>query len=322
MDMLIFAAGAMAAVLAVVVLYQQFAFRSGTQKKLREIHQRLKEILDTDSGERVMVFTDNKELMELAAQMNRLLEEKAKTEADFRRSEIASRKMLSNISHDLKTPLTVIKGYLEIMRTKTEAALEAQAGTGMSAELQMLEKAEQKAQALMELIDSFFSLAKIEAGDTEVALSRLDVCEVCRESVLDFYEILTGADFQVEIGLPETPVYAQGNREALQRILSNLISNVIRYGSEGKYLGVFLRTDERAVSIDVTDKGKGIESAFAQSVFERLFTMEDSRSRSVQGNGLGLTIAKKLAEKMGGDLTLESVPHVRTVFTVTLKRVL
>lgn len=322
MDMLIFAVGAMAAVLAVVVLYQQFAFRSGTQKKLREIHQRLKEILDTDSGERVMVFTDNRELMELAAQMNRLLEEKAKTEADFRRSEIASRKMLSNISHDLKTPLTVIKGYLEIMRTKTEAALEAQAGTGMSAELQMLEKAEQKAQALMELIDSFFSLAKIEAGDTEVALSRLDVCEVCRESVLDFYEILSGADFQVEIGLPETPVYAQGNREALQRILSNLISNVIRYGSEGKYLGVFLRTDERAVSIDVTDKGKGIESAFAQSVFERLFTMEDSRSRSVQGNGLGLTIAKKLAEKMGGDLTLESVPHVRTVFTVTLKRVL
>ena len=126
----------------------------------------------------------------------------------------------------------------------------------------------------------------------------------------------------MEIGLPETPVYAQGNREALQRILSNLISNVIRYGSEGKYLGVSLRTDERAVYIDVTDKGKGIESAFAQSVFERLFTMEDSRSRSVQGNGLGLTIAKKLAEKMGGDLTLESVPHVRTVFTVTLKRAL
>lgn len=314
MDIVIGILGLLAAVLAAVVLYQQFAFRNGAQKKLRELHQKLKEILDTDSGERVMVFTGNRELMELAAQINRLLEEKAKTEADFRRSEISSRKMLSNISHDLKTPLTVIRGYLEIMRTRGEAALEGQA------DLQMLEKAEQKAQSLMELIDSFFSLAKIEAGDTEVALSRVDVCEVCRESVLDFYEILTGADFQVEIGLPETPVYAQGNREALQRILSNLISNVIRYGAEGKYLGVSLRADERAVSIDVTDKGKGIESAFAQSVFERLFTMEDSRSRSVQGNGLGLTIAKKLAERMGGDLTLESVPHVRTVFTVILKR--
>lgn len=295
-------------------------FEKKVQREIREMHQKLKEILDEGSGERVMVFTDNREVMELAAQINRLLEEKAKTEADFRRSEMSSRKMLSNISHDMKTPLTVIRGYLEIMRTRGEAHLQAQAGTEMGAELQMIEKAEQKAQALMELIDSFFSLAKIEAGDTDVTLSRLDVCEVCRESVLDFYEILIGADFQVETRLPETPVYVQGNREALQRVLSNLISNVIRYGSEGKYLGVFLKVDQRAVYIDVVDRGKGIDSAFAQSVFERLFTMEDSRSRSVQGNGLGLTIAKKLAQQMGGDITLESVPHVRTVFTVKLER--
>lgn len=306
--MMMFVLGLAAAALAAVALYQQFAFRTGTQRKLREIHQRLKAILDEDSGGRLMVFTDNKELMELAAQINRLLEKSAKVEADFCRSEISSRKMLSNISHDMKTPMTVIRGYLEIMRTK---------GT---AEPEMLEKAEQKAQALMELIDSFFSLAKLEAGDTDMTISRMDVCEICRESVLEFYEILTEADFQVEIGLPDEAVYAQGNREALQRILGNLISNVIRYGSEGKYLGVFLRSDERFIYVDVADKGKGIDSAFAQSVFERLFTMEDSRSRSVQGNGLGLTIAKKLAEQMGGNLTLESDPSVRTVFTVSLKR--
>lgn len=306
--MMMFVLGLAAAALAAVVLYQQFAFRTGTQRKLREIHQRLKAILDEDSGGRLMVFTENKELMELAAQINRLLEKSAKVEADFCRSEISSRKMLSNISHDMKTPMTVIRGYLEIMRTK---------GT---AEPEMLEKAEQKAQALMELIDSFFSLAKLEAGDTDMTISRMDVCEICRESVLEFYEILTEADFQVEIGLPDEAVYAQGNREALQRILGNLISNVIRYGSEGRYLGVFLRSDERFIYVDVADKGKGIDSAFAQSVFERLFTMEDSRSRSVQGNGLGLTIAKKLAEQMGGNLTLESDPSVRTVFTVSLKR--
>lgn len=301
-------------------------FEKKVQREIRELHQQLKKILDEDRGERVMVFTDNKEMMELAAQLNRLLEEKAKTEADFRRSEIASRKMLSNISHDLKTPLTVIRGYLEIMRTREEAALEGPADLQMAAEpegqanLQMLEKAEQKAGAMMELIDSFFSLAKIEAGDMAITLSALDVCEVCRESILDFYEMLTDADFQVEVGLPETPVSVQGNREALQRILSNLISNVIRYGSEGKYLGIFLRTDGQSAYIDVVDKGKGIDSVFADSVFERLFTMEDSRSRSVQGNGLGLTIAKRLAERMGGELKLKSEPHVRTVFTVTLKR--
>lgn len=320
--MMILALGLATAALAAVVLYQQFVFRAGTQRKLREIQQKLKEILNEDSGERVMVFTDNRELKELLAQINRLLEKHAKVAADFRRTEMTSRKMLANISHDLKTPLTVIRGYLEIMRTQKETDLGAQAGEEGHTELQMLKKAEQKAQAMMELLDSFFSLAKIEAGDADVELTGLDVCEVCRESVLDFYEMLTEADFQVDIGLPEKAVFVRGNREALQRILSNLVSNVIRYGAEGKYLGVFLRTDERSVYIDVTDKGKGIDSAFAQSVFERLFTMEDSRSRSVQGNGLGLTIAKRLAEQMGGDLTLESVPHVRTVFTVTLKRVL
>lgn len=307
-------------------------FEKKMQGEIRELRQNLQEILDEDSGGRVTVFTDNKELQELAAQINRLLEEKAKTAADFRRSEIASRKMLSNISHDLKTPLTVIRGYLEIMRTRTEAALaareelekqegsepRAQAGLEMPVDLQMLEKAEEKAKSLMELIDSFFSLAKLEAGDTDIPLTPLDVCELCRESVLDFYEMLTAADFQVEVGLPDTAVFAQGNREALQRILSNLISNVIRYGSEGRYLGVFLRTDEQSAYIDVADKGRGIDSAFAGSVFERLFTMEDSRSRSVQGNGLGLTIARKLAEEMGGELTLKSEPQVRTVFTLKL----
>lgn len=289
-------------------------FEKKVQGEIREIYQQLKAILDGESGGRVAVFTDNKELQELAAQINRLIDEKAKSEADFRRLEISSRKMLSNISHDLKTPLTVIRGYLEIMRIRGETGLEGQT------DLQMLEKAEQKAMALMELIDSFFSLAKLEAGDTDITISRLDICEVCRESVLDFYQILTEAAFQVEVKLPEEAVYVWGNREALQRILSNLISNVIRYGSDGKYLGVFLRTDEQSAYLEVVDQGKGIDGAFAESVFERLFTMEDSRSRSVQGNGLGLTIARKLVEQMGGELTLESEPHVRTVFTVTLKR--
>lgn len=335
MDIVTITLGLAAAVLAALVLYQQVVFHSGTQKKIREIHRELKKIQDEESGERVMVFTDNKELMELAAQINRLLEENAKVEADFRRSEMSSRKMLSNISHDIKTPLTVIRGYLEIMRTSCEAQAEAEVSAVSEAQagpkarvdaevrvdLRMLTKAEEKASSLMELIDSFFSLAKLEAGDTEMTLSQLDICEVCRESVLDFYEILTEAEFQVEIGLPETAAFVLGNREAVQRIFSNLISNVIRYGSEGKYLGVFLRTDEQSAYIDVVDRGKGIDSAFAQSVFDRLFTMEDSRSRRVQGNGLGLTIAKRLAEQMGGDLTLESVPHVRTTFTVRLKRV-
>lgn len=291
-----------------IVLYQRIVFLSGTQKKLQVMHGKLKEILDTDSDERLMVFTGNKELMELTAQINGLLEKQWRTKADYRRYELASRRMLSNISHDMKTPMTVILGYLEIMQMDGAASSE------------MLSKTQQKAQSLMALIEEFFTLAKLEAGDTELELTRLDICEVCRENILDFYELLSEAAFQVEVDVPETAVYVQGNRDALQRIITNLISNVLRYGADGKYLGIFLRTDAEMVYIDVVDKGQGIDKAFAQSVFDRLFTLEDSRSRRVQGNGLGLTIARNLAWQMGGEILLDSTPHVRTVFTVKLKR--
>ncbi len=295
-------------ILLITVLYQQFIFRTGIQKKIQKISGKLKEITDTNSSERVMVFTENKELMELAAQINHLLEKHLKVKADYCRSEIASKKMLSNISHDIKTPMTVILGYLEIMRIN---------GTSTD---EMLGKIEQKAENVMELINQFFTLAKLESGDMDIELSRIDVCEVCRESTLDFYEILTSKNFQVDIDIPETSVYVHGNKEAIQRILFNLISNVIRYGADGKYLGINLRTDKNAVFIDVIDKGKGIEKNFAASVFDRLFTMEDSRNRNIQGNGLGLTISKNLALQLGGDIILDSTPNVKTVFSVKLKK--
>ena len=305
---IIFFLSACIAVLICIVLYQQFAFRTGTQIKLKKISQKLEEIQDTDSDENVMVFTDNKVLMDLAAQINRQLENQRKVKVDYRRSEISSKKMLSNISHDIKTPMTVILGYLEIMRLNS------------SGENEMLLKVEQKAQRVMELINQFFTLAKLEAGDTEIEISKIDVCEACRENVLDFYELLTQKEFQVDVDIPEEAVFVRGNKDALQRILFNLISNVVRYGSDGKYMGMFLRSDEKYIYIDVVDKGKGIERAFAQNVFERLFTMEDSRNREIQGNGLGLTIAQNLAHQLGGEITLESEPNVKTTFTVKLRK--
>ncbi len=257
-----------------------------------------------------MVFTENRELIELAAQINELLEKHLKMKADYRHSQIASKKMLSNISHDIKTPMTVILGYLEIMQLSETISAE------------MLKKVEDKAQGVMEMIDQFFTLSKIESGDMEIELARVDICEICRESVLDFYELLSDKKFQVNMNIPEMPVFVQGNKEALQRILFNLISNVIRYGADGKYLEILVRNEERNVYVEVTDKGKGIDKMFADRIFDRLFTMEDSRNRKIQGNGLGLTIAKNLAVRLGGDITLESIPYVKTTFKIQLKKIL
>lgn len=317
-------------VLVGIVVWQRLAFRSGIRRELLEMAAELKDILDRDSGAGLMIFTDHQGLMALMAQINRLLEEHRKARAGYCHSEMASKRMLSNISHDIKTPMTVVLGYLEIMRLNGEYNGE------------MLEKTEKKAQGVMELINQFFTLAKLESGDMDLEMSRIEAGGICRETILGLYET---TNFQWEIGrpenageergcpenskeevfhlemdIPETPVYVWGNKEALQRILSNLISNVMRYGREGRYLGIFLKENGEEIWIDVVDKGKGIDPKFAENVFERLFTMEDSRSRQVQGNGLGLTIAKNLALQMGGDIVLESMPYRKTTFTVKLKK--
>ncbi|MDE7204742.1 MAG: sensor histidine kinase [Lachnospiraceae bacterium] len=278
-----------------------------TQAQLKEISDKLSDILKNDSNEQVMVFTDDKILMDLCGQINLLLLDRQKMKANFRKQEIASKKMLANISHDIKTPLTVILGYLEIMRLGNY-------------EDEALQKVEAKAKQVMELIDEFFTLAKLEAGDKNIEMAKININELCRENVLGFYELLLQKDFEVEISIPEQTIFVLGDKEAINRILCNLLSNAIRYGSDGKYIGFFLREENDFVCIDVVDKGKGIEKQFAASVFERLYTMEDSRNRSIQGNGLGLTIAKNLANQMGGDVLLESEPGERTMFTVRLKR--
>lgn len=299
----------------------------GTRAKLKEITDKLSDILENDSAEQVMVFTDDKVLMDLCGQINLLLLDRQKIKADFRKQEIASKKMLANISHDIKTPLTVILGYLEIMRLRSPqdeqpASVHAQNGACAwnGREDGTLAKVEAKAKQVMELIDQFFTLAKLESGDKKIEMTKININELCRENILGFYELLIHKDFQVEIAIPEQTVFVMGDRDAINRILNNLLSNVIRYGSDGKYVGLFLREEGGHVFVDIVDKGKGIEKQFAASVFERLYTMEDSRSRSIQGNGLGLTIAKKLADQMGGDVLLESEPGVRTVFSVRLKR--
>ncbi len=278
-----------------------------TQKKLKELNQDLTRIMADGSDEKVMVFTDDKVLAELADLINRLLEDRRTLKADYRCQENASRKMLSNISHDIKTPLTVILGYLEIMRMD-------------SPDEEMLKKVEDKAGQVLEMMNQFFTLAKLEAGDTELEAVRIPVNEVCRESILDFYEILSQKGFEVDINVPEEAVYVLGDREALHRILCNLVSNAVRYGGDGNYIGLSIRYEQDWVYIDVRDRGKGIDKVFADSVFDRLFTMEDSRSRRIQGNGLGLTIARNLAKQMGGDIILQSEPFAETTFTVKLKR--
>ena len=295
-------------ILILIIIYQKVIYKKGIQSQIKQINQQLSEIQDTNSDQKVMVFTDHQCLMDLCREINQLLLDYQKLKVDYKREEISSKKMLSNISHDIKTPLTVICGYLEIMRLQ-------------DTNNEMIEKVEAKANEVMTLINEFFTLAKLEAGDAPIEMTKLNINEICKENILSFYDLLLQNDFNVELAIPDTPIDVLGDKKAIDRILSNLISNAIRYGNDGHYLKMAIHDDGNDVYIDIIDKGKGIEKEFAAHVFDRLFTMEDSRNREIQGNGLGLTIAKKLATQLGGDILLESQPNIKTVFTLKLKKI-
>ena len=308
-EVLCFLLVSLTAVLAILLIYQQFVFTKGIRRELKQAAEKLEKILRTDSDEKLTVFTDHKELMALAAQINGLLLDRQRMKAEYRRQKLASKKMLANISHDIKTPLTVILGYLEIMR------LEQEEGAADAT----LEKVEAKAKQVAELINQFFTLAKLESGDMKLEEKQLEIGELCRETILGFYDVLSQKDYEVDVSIPEEKIFVRGDRNALERILYNLLSNGIRYGGDGKYLGVVLSKEGERVRLDVIDKGQGISGKAAEHVFDRLYTGEDSRNREIKGNGLGLTIARNLARQMGGDITLSSQPGVRTVFRVTMK---
>nr|WP_243177008.1 ATP-binding protein [Clostridium estertheticum] len=221
--------------------------------------------------------------------------------------------MLSNISHDLKTPLTVVLGYIETIKLDNDISKDER-------DL-LLSNVYTKALEVIGLINEFFDLAKLESGDKDITISRVNINEICRKSLLEFYENLTSKGYEVSIDIPSINIYVLGNLDAIHRIMNNLISNAIKYGSDGKYLGLKLTYDDNCSYVEICDKGKGIEEINVDRVFERMYTLEDSRNKLYQGSGLGLTITKRLVEKLGGKISLESKPYEKTSFIFQLKRI-
>lgn len=296
--------------LLVIIVIQHNTARSRS-RNLDYITYKIKSMMEDNTGDKILVFTGDAQLRSLLEQINNLLENNQKKHVHFNKTEISMRKMLSNIPHDLKTPLTVILGYLETIRIFDNMKEEEKE--------QVLSRIYSKTQEILDLINKFFDLAKLESGDKEIPITRLNINEICRKNILSFYDILASTGNEVAIEIPDENIYALANEEALDRILNNLITNSIKYGSSGKVIGLTLEKDEHYVFMKVWDRGKGIADIHKEKVFERMYTLEDSRNKLFQGSGLGLTITKRLVEKLGGEITLKSQPYEKTEFIVKLK---
>ena len=296
-----------------MVIAWQHRNNSKRTRELTAVSEKLQSILDADTREMLLLLTDDKALISLLNQINRLLDLNQKIRLDYTRSEISTKRLVSNISHDLKTPLTVVMGYLEALTLDENRSKEERA--------KLLENVQGKARELLDLINRFFDLIKLESGDREIPLTRVNLNEVCRKSLLLFYDAITVKGLEADINIPSETLFVRGNEDALERILNNLLSNAVKYGSDGGYIGIGLHSDEKFAYIHVRDKGKGIQEQDQRLIFDRLYTLEDSRNKLYQGSGLGLTISKALAEKCDGEIYVTSVPYKETVFTVKLIRI-
>jgi len=278
--------------------------------KINKISNSLTEIITGNFNARIKFHDYNKSVKNLIINLNRLIDKFQEVAAVNRQYEDDRKKMISNISHDLRTPLTAMLGYVEMLQTDTSLSL--------NEKKEYLEVIETKGEVLRRLIDEFFSLSKIDSDDINLEFKKIDITEVTRQCALSFLKDFEAKEITPMIKIPEKEICIDADEKSINRILQNIIGNSLKYGSNGKVIGISLKENKDSVIIEIWDKGKGIKKEDLSHIFERLYTGEKSRNNHLKGSGIGLTIVKKLVEKHNGKIEVESLPYEKTTFKITL----
>lgn len=281
-------------------------------KKLSYVCKALDEILRGNLNQRIRFQTHLKLLSRLAIKTNSLVERLQKVEEKNKISEESRKKMISNISHDLRTPLTSILGYVELIlndNTLTQDEKERYVKIVYS-----------KGNYLYNLMEEFFQISKMDSDDFKLNIKRINVCEIIRQNIILFFNEFKKLNIEPKVNFQEDDVYVQADEKALNRILSNLINNALKYGEKGTKIGIDLTYTENTVFVSIWDNGAGIPENEINYIFDRLYTVERSRKLNSKSSGLGLSIVKKLVESLGGTIKASSIPFEKTEFKFTLQR--
>ncbi len=228
-------------------------------------------------------------------------------ETQRERSEKLRREFSANVSHELKTPLTSISGFAEMIETGMASGEDAQ---------NFARRITREAARLQTLIDDIIRLSRLDE-QLPAPMGRVSLSAVCRESLASLAMVAQGR--QVRLSLLGEEVQARGNAGMIRELVTNLCENAIKYNREGGLVEVSTGPGpEGTVTILVRDTGIGIPEESFQRIFERFYRVDKSRSKQTGGTGLGLSIAKHLVERQGGSIALESVLGQGSAFTVTL----
>ena len=245
---------------------------------------------------------DYKELKDLAATLNQ-------TASDLKASDALQKDLIANVSHDLRTPLTMIKSYAEMIRDLSGDIPEKRE--------EHLGVIIQEADRLDDLVGDILTLSKMQAGVMEMEMEDFDLQEA-GESVLSTYMVMEQEGFTLNYRPLDEKIIVNGDRRKIQQVISNLISNAIRYSRDVKEVSLEFTRSGDSVTCAVLDKGIGIDEADQAKIWNRYQKASKQGTRSAQGTGLGLSIASEILEKHGATYGVESKPGEGSRFWFTL----
>ena len=249
---------------------------------LRNISRDLFEITCADTNAKLTTESFDTDIADIAVKINAVLENSRRVIIEKNRAEAEFKQAVTNVSHDLRTPLTSVLGYLQMIESSK---------LDETTKSRYMEIIHERLEALSALVNSFFEFSLVYEGDIEIDAQSVDIHNALRDVLATDYLELESRGFNVEVIIPDTPIICMCDESVLRRVLQNLIKNAYTHGKE--YLRVTLSRN----MIEIANHADDIATIDTDRIFERFYTTDDSREKNT---GLGLAIAKELTERMGG----------------------
>lgn len=262
------------------------------------------EDIKAGNGNRRILSATDEFTASIAYEVNDIVSSYEKELSSFRQAEEVNKQLMTSLSHDVRTPLTTLIGYLD--------AAHKGIVTGKDKD-EYVEIARRKAHDLKEYIDVLFDWFKLNSDEFVLLIDPVEAVELTRNILIDWIPIFEDKQIDYSIDIPEQPFRVRLDPDAYMRVLNNLIQNVIVHSHADK-INISLSNQDGNMKIVVADNGVGIEKDNLKHIFERLYKCD--KGRSEKGSGLGLSIVHQLVEKMNGTITAESTPGNGTMFAL------
>ncbi|EHK2441616.1 HAMP domain-containing histidine kinase [Clostridium perfringens] len=263
-------------------------------KEINRLTLELKKLNREGKIEKLRLSLPNKNIENLIAEINTLIDDKRKMENIYKEKDMELREAIANMSHDLRTPLTSIMGYVYLLNDDKLDKEERK---------EYLKIIEKRSLVLNDLITNFYGLSRIQADQYEIKLEPVNLELVLGEIIAAFYETLDYKFGEPEINIEESLGPVLGDKQALNRIFTNLIENIIKHG-EGE-VKISLKKKKKYIVMEFSNKAEELEPKDVNRIFEKFFTKD--RMRTGQNTGLGLAIVKLLVEKQGQKIEAKKV---------------